>query len=344
VKLLAVAGTCVLALGALAGLYVQSGYVQIATGEEAIVLQLGRYSRTFTAGPNWHLPGLETLERERVTNRRLEFGFRTEESEASPVESTDTDSPAPEIGERTTDERQEARMVTGDENLVDVQFVLEYDIIDLRTFRLNVADATGVIRDATLAAVRSLVAQRTVDEVLYGARRAIQEDAQARVEAMLRSYLPPGQREGPAALGISVVSVLFRDVAAPEAVSEAFRDMASAQQDSERARLEANGYRNEVLPRARGEAQALIAEAEAYRARKILAAEGETTRFLALLTEYRKAPAVTRSRLYLEALEAILPKMDKIIMQDSGERILPYLPLGGARRAAPIPPAQEGAR
>jgi membrane protease subunit HflK len=325
-----------LVLGAALGLYLWTGYVKIDTGEEAIVLRLGRYHHTLTAGPHLHLPWLETLERERVTNRRLELGFRTRDLDTSPIESEATDTPAPELDEVTPIERQEARMVTGDENLVDVQLVLEYNIVDLRTFRLSVADATSVIRDATLAAVRAAVSRRTVDDVLYGARRAIQEDSQARVEAMLRSYAPAGQRDGPGgALGIAVISVLFRDVAAPEAVSEAFRDVASAQQDSERVRLEANGYRAEVLPRARGEASALVAEAEAYRARKIFAAEGESARFLSLLAEYRKAPAVTRSRLYLETLEAVLPRMEKIIMQSAGERIMPYLPLGRSRGDAP---------
>ena len=315
-------------LVALGGTYLWLGSVKIETGEEALVLRVGRYHRTMLAGPNVHLPWLETLERERVTNRRLEFGFRTLAPGASPIESAATDGAAPELDERTSEEAQEARMITGDENLVDVQFVLEYNIVDLRTFRLNVADATGVIRDAALSAVRTSVSLRTVDEVLYGGRRAIQEDAQARIEQTLRAYVGADPDDPAGAMGISVVGVLFRDVAAPEEVSAAFRDVASAQQDGDRMGLEASSYAGEVRAQARGEAQAMIADAEGYASAKTLAAEGETARFLALLTEYQKAPRVTRSRLYLETLEAILPKMEKIIMQDPGDRVLPYLPLG----------------
>ena len=308
--------------------YLSIAYVPIVPGEEAIVLRLGRYDRTLRAGPHFYLPPAETVERARVTNRRMEFGYVTRSAPSSPLESESTDAPALEY-EADLEER---RMLTGDANLVDVEFVLEYDIVDLRTFRLSVEDATGIIRDVSRAAVRAAVAQRSVDDVLRGARPLIEADAEDRIEEMLKAYT---RRFGavseaePSALGIEVVSLRLQDVYPPEPVREAFRDVTSALQDKARLQLEAQAYRDEVVPRARGEASRLVAEAEGYRGAKVLEAEGEASRFLALLTEYQKAPEVTRSRLYLETLESVLPGVEKVVMQDSsGERVLPYLPLG----------------
>ena len=327
-----------LIVSSVAAFYLWLGWVQIVPGEEAIVLRLGRYDRTLRAGPHFYFIGLETLERERVTNRRMEFGYATRAPEASPVETPETDAPPLEYDE----DLAERRMLTGDANLVDVEFVLEYDITDLRTFRLSVEDATGIIRDVARAAVREAVARRTVDDVLRSARPAIEADAEQRIGDMLTEYTRVfggfGSAEaGPSALGITVVSLRLQDVYPPQPVRDAFRDVTSALQDKERLQLEAQTYRDEIVPRARGEAQRLLAEAQGYRDSKVLEAEGEAQRFTALLTEYRKAPEVTRSRLYLETLEAVLPKVDKIIMQSGpGEGIMPYLPLG-RRRGSPEP-------
>ncbi len=310
----------------LAGLYLWLGTVQILPGEQAIVLRLGRYVRTLNAGPHVYFPGVETLERAWVKNQRMEFGYRTRapsEKAADPTSESEVDPLEYE------DDPNERRMLTGDANLVDVEFVLEYDIVDLRTFRLSVRDARGTIRDVARAAVREAVAQRTVDAVLREARGLVQADAEKRIEELLRAYTPRLDGEASSALGIRVLSLRLQDVYPPEPVREAFRDVTSALQDKERLQLEAQTYRDEVVPRARGEAQRLVAEAQAYRDSKVLQAKGEASRFTSLLGEYRKSPEVTRARLYIETLETVLPRADKIIMQDgSGERVMPYLPLG----------------
>lgn len=321
-----------IALG-VAAFYAWLGYVSIDAGEEAIVLRLGKYDRTLTAGPHFYMVGVETLERERVTNRRMEFGYSTRLPETSPLESDETGAAPLEYDQDVA----ERRMLTGDENLVDVEFVLEYDITDLRTFRLSVEDAGSIIRDVARAAVREAVAERSVDEVLRSARAAVEADAKGRITRMLQSYTEPSEAgRSQSALGVTIVSLALQDVYPPEPVREAFRDVTSALQDKERLQAEAETYRAEVQPRARGEAQRLMAEAQGYRDAKILEAEGEASRFTALLAEYRKAPDVLRSRLYIETLEEVLPRVDKIIMQEGpGERVMPYLPLGRRRDREP---------
>ncbi len=323
VAVLLVAGTAVAA-------YAWLGYVQIVPGEEAIVLRLGRDHRTLREGPNMFLPFVETLERERVTNRRLEFGYRTRGAKPSPVEKPEGDAAPLEY----EDDPGERRMLTQDENLVDVEFVLEYRITDLRAYLLNVESAAEVLSDVARASLRGAVAQRSIDAVLGQGRAAIQTEAERRIAEVLSGYgdEPGSGTEGSTPIGVSVVSLRLQDVYPPEAARDAFRDVTGAQQDKQRLQVEAEGYRDEIVPRARGDARRKVAEAEGYRDAKILQAEGEAARFTALLTEYRKAPEVTRTRLHIETLEAVLPKMDKIILRDkTGERVVPYLPLG--RRA-----------
>lgn len=294
----------VLAVLAAVTAYAMLGYFQVAPDEQAVVLRLGAYSRTLSDGPHWHALGLETVERRRVVVTREEFGFRTI-SVGPPVQY-----------EEKPDERL---MLTGDANLVDVQFVVSYEISDLSAYLFNVADSKGVIRDAAQAAIREVVAQRPIDEVLTEARAAIALETRSTLQAILDAY----------GAGVRVLQVQLQEVEPPDPVKDAFRDVASAQQDRERSILEAQGYRDQVVPRARGAKEATINEAQAYREERILEAQGEAERFSALLGEYRKAPGVTRDRLYIETLERILPGMEKVIIEGGGaEQVLPYLPLG----------------
>ena len=224
------------------------------------------------------------------------------------------------LGKGPHEDRPEERMMlTGDTNLVDVQFVVRYRISKLSDYLFNVSDPEGVIRDAAQAAIREVVAQRPIDEVLTEARTAISLETGDTLQAILDGY----------GLGVRILEIQLQEVEPPDTVKEAFRDVASAQQDRERAVLEAQGYRDQVVPRARGAKEAAINEAKGYRERRILQAQGEAERFSALLAEYRKAPGVTRERLYLETLERILPGMDKVIIEGgTGDNVLPYLPLG----------------
>jgi modulator of FtsH protease HflK len=285
-----------------AALWASQGFYDVAPDEQAIVLRLGRYNRTVDPGRlHWHAPGLETVLSQRVTTTlREEFGYRT------------TPTGTEEHGE-------EKRMLTTDENLVDVDFVVQYRIGDVREYLLNYRpdEREPVIREAARATVRAVVAQNPIDQVLT-ARGLIHDTAREQLQATLDAYH----------IGVHVENIQLQDVAAPEPVREAFADVTSAQQDRERAVLEAQGYADKVVPEARGRSEEAVNLAHAYHDRRVLEAQGEVAGFKAVLAEYKKAPDVTRQRLYLETIESILPKMDKVILEKGpSEQVLPYLPL-----------------
>lgn len=296
-----------LILAAGLALWAFQGFYDVAPDEQAIVLSLGRYSRTVDPGVfRWHAPGIETVLKQRVTTTlREEFGYRSKPGAQ---------------GAEVEEHPEEKVMLTSDENLVDVDFVVQYRIGDPRDYLLNLrpGEREAVLRDAARAVVRAVVAQNTVDQVLT-ARGLIQDTARLQLQAALDGY----------GAGVRVENIQLQDVEAPEAVREAFADVASAQQDRERAVLEAQGYTDKVVPEARGRSEEAVNLAHAYHERRILEAQGETEGFRAVLGEYKKAPEVTRQRLYLETLEAILPRMDKVILETGAtDKLLPYLPLG----------------
>jgi len=294
-------------------LWASTGFYDVAPDEQAVVLRLGRYARTVDPGKfHWHARGLEEVFKERVTTLlREEFGYRTKSA-----------GPPPEIEEHPA----EKVMLTGDENLVDVDFVVQYRIGSLRDwlFGIRTEERSEVIRETARAVARAVVARTPID-VVQTQRGPIQEDIRVQLQRQLDAY----------GAGVRIDSVNLQDVDPPEAVRESFADVTSAEQDRERAVLEAQGYADKVVPEARGRAEEALNQARAYRERRILESEGEAARFNSLLVEYRRAPDVTRERLYLETMEQILPKMDKVILENgSAEHVVPYLPLdrrGGER-------------
>lgn len=303
----------VLVLLAALAVWATTGFYDVAPDEQAVVLRLGRYARTAEPGRFlWHAQGLETVFRQRVTTTlRQEFGYRTKSL-----------GPPAEIEEHP----EEKAMLTGDENLVDVDFVLQYRIGDLRDWLFGVRseERDDLIRDATRATVRAVVANHPVDLVLTQ-RGPIQDEIRGQLQKLLDAYHT----------GVRVQSIQLQDVDPPATVRDAFADVTSAAQDRERSVLEAQGYADKVVPEARGRAQEALNQAGAYREQRILEAQGQVSKFSALLVEYQRAPTVTRDRLYLETMEQILPGMDKVIMEDdAASRVVPYLPLerrGGKR-------------
>ena len=297
--------TLALLILAAVAVYAFFGFFTVAADEEAVVLRIGRYARTLGPGLQWRALGIERFESRRVTSTiEEEFGYRTIDA-----------GPPPEYEDRPA----EKRMLSGDANIVNVEFVVQYRIADLRKFLFSVNDPSRVVRDASLAAMREVVAEQPIDDVLTAAKGPIEEAARQSIQNILDSY----------DAGVRIQNVRLQDVEPPEAVKEAFADVASAEQDRERMILEAQGYADQILPRARGQAQETLNQAQGYRESRILTAQGEARRFSALLVEYEKAPRVTRERLYLETLEAILPGMEKVLLdRGNAEAILPYLPLG----------------
>ncbi len=290
--------------------YAATGWFQVAPDEGGVVLRLGRLERSLGPGLHWHARGLERVEIRPITaTLQEEFGYRTLEAGPPP---------------RYEDRPHEKQMLSGDANLVGVEFVVQYRIADLAGYLFRVADPPALLRDVALASMREVVGQRPIDDVLEQTKGPIEAEARERVQSALDAV----------GMGVDVLGVRLQDVDPPDEVKDAFADVAGAAQDRERAVLEAQGYAESVVPKARGEASEKTNQARAYRESRVLGAEGEADRFRALLAEYQKAPAITRERLYLETLEVILPGMEKVIIEGGqSDRVLPYLPIGrGAGR------------
>jgi len=286
------------------------GFYQLKPGQSAIILRLGAYDRTEPqAGLRWHLPApFETHDIVNVSEiMRLEFGIRGDDQEV------------PEGVVR------ESSMQTGDNSIVDLGFVMQYRVSDAFESRYGVADVVPTLRDAAQAAVREVVGRMTVDGVITERRGEVEIESERLLQDIVDSY----------AMGIEVMQVELQQVQPPQEVRAAFDDVVAAAQDANLAINQAKGYENEVLPRARAEAIELTEAALAYRDAKIAESRGEAERFNALLAAYRSAPEVTRKRLYLETMEAVLPGVEKIIVEPGAASVLPYLPLGAASRGTP---------
>lgn len=303
-----------------------SGIYIVDPDEEGVVLRFGKYNRSTEPGPHYALPvPIETVFKPKVTQvLRSEIGYRN-------------------VGQSTTFQQgrvktmpQEASMLTGDENVVNVQFSVQYKIKDAVSYLFNVADPTSLVHNAAEAAMREVIGNNLIDAAITDGKLQIQNDATALLQVILDRY----------GAGIQVLAVQLQDVHPPQEVIEAFKDVASAREDKSRIINEAEAYRNALLPGARGEASAIRNEAEAYSATRVQHAEGAANRFTALRVEYEKAPEVTKQRLYYEAMEEILQKAQEKVVMDgqAAERALPYLPLPTLANPAGAQKALQGAK
>jgi modulator of FtsH protease HflK len=309
----------VLLLWTLTGIYI------VAPDERGIVLRFGKVVRETGPGPHYRLPWpIEQVLRPSVTAiRKEEIGFRTV-AQGPPARYEEVD--------------VEALMLTGDENIVKLESIVQYkvraDASGATDFLFNVRNQQDTVRGAAEAAMREVIGRTEIDQALTEGKEQVQMESQRVLQQILDRYRT----------GLEVVTVKLQDVDPPDQVSDAFKDVISAQQDKERLINESRGYANDVVPRARGEAAQLINEAEGYREAKVRDATGIAQRFVALEEEYAKAKDVTRRRLYLETMEAILPGMNKIILDDlAGKQTVPYLPLDPFLPRRPEP-AQAGAK
>jgi len=302
-------------------LYLASGIFIVGPDERGIVLRFGKAVREVGPGPGYHLPWpIEEVLKPSVTQiRKEEFGFRT----------IDVGPPA-----RYRAVEPEALMLTGDGNIIKLEFIVQYRVKpepDAATdFLFNVRDPRATLRVASEAAMRQVIGSNKIDDALTDERQRIQTEAQESMQTILDSY----------GSGIQVVTVQLQDVAPPDEVSDAFKDVISAEQDKERMINEARGYANDVVPKARGQAARLINQADGYRQAQIEKATGESERFLALYEEYSKARSITRTRLYLEAMEEILPNVDKVLIDESSNQVVPYLPLDRLKKDTGGAPAE----
>jgi membrane protease subunit HflK len=208
-------------------------------------------------------------------------------------------------------------MLTGDENIVDAEVIVQYKIKDAGDYLFNVKDPEGTLRDAAEASIRLVIGQNTIERVLTVGKHEIQEQIATMLQDVMDRYDS----------GILITAVKLQDVSAPKPVIAAFKDVASAREDKNRLINQAKGYQEDVIPKARGEAERIIREAEAYKEKRIREAEGEAARFRKILQEYRKAKLVTKKRLYLETMEGILPHIRKVVIDKRSGNILNLLPI-----------------
>jgi len=292
-------------LGILVLLVLVTSIKTIKPEEEGVVLFLGRYTRKVNPGLNFIVPlGVEKMYKIPVQRQlKLEFGFRTETP-----------------GVRTTysdkDFGAESLMLTGDLNLADVEWVVQYRIMDSYKYLFRVRDAEDALRDMSEAAMRKVVGDRTVNEVLTVGRQAVATNMETILQEMCVEYEN----------GIRIEQVVLQDVNPPETVKPSFNAVNQAQQERETLINQAESEYNQVIPRARGEAEETIQLAEAYALNRVNRAIGEADRFSSLYAEFIKAPEVTKKRIYFETLERILPKIgDKIVVDEKGNNVLPLL-------------------
>lgn len=294
---------------ALLGLYFASGFYTVGPDELGVVRRFGKHVASTGPGFHYRLPyPIETVVKPKVTEvKRVEIGFRTVSSGP----------PA-----RYDDRPEESTMLTGDENIVNAEMIVQYRIADAPKALFKISEPEMIIRDAAEAALRQVVGSRTIDEVLTEGKQQIQDDTKRLVQRILDTYDS----------GLLVVAVQLQDVHPPEAVQDAFKDVASAKEDKSKLINEAQGYRNDIIPRARGEAEKMLRDAEAYKAERVTKAEGDAAKFRSMLAEYQKGKTVTRTRMYLEAMEEILPNVELYIIDDkAGSGIIPYLPLNSLK-------------
>ncbi len=265
-----------------------TGTYVVGPDEVGVVQTFGEHTRVTQSGLNYHLPyPIETVQTPKVTEvKRVEIGFRTMGNNQY----------------RTIE--KESLMLTGDENIVDAELIVQYKIKDAASYLFNFVEPVLTVREAAEASLRTVIGKHKIDEALTSGKFLIQEETKDLLQSILDKY----------GTGVLVVAVQLQDVSPPKQVRAAFKDVASAKEDKNRMINQAEGYRNDVIPKARGEAQAMISEAEGFREARVSRAEGEVAKFNAMLVEYKKAKVVTRKRLYLETMEEILPDINKYII------------------------------
>ncbi|MFZ5931900.1 MAG: FtsH protease activity modulator HflK [Pseudomonadota bacterium] len=290
----------------LGGLWLATGFYTVKTDQQGVVLRFGKFSEITQPGLNYHLPyPIETVLTPPVTNvNRVDVGFRP---------FTDVRNP-----DRTQDVPQESLMLTGDENIVDVDFSVFWRISDAEKFLFNMANAPENVKSVAQSAMREVIGRMQITPILTEARSQIEQDVVLLTQQVLDSYNA----------GIQISQVQLQKVDPPIAVIDAFRDVQAARADLERQRNEAEAYANDIIPRARGEAAQIEQDAQAYMQQTIAEANGDAQRFTAVHDQYVKAKDVTQKRIYLETMEKVLAGMNKIVITDpKGSGMVPYLPL-----------------
>jgi membrane protease subunit HflK len=293
----------------LAFMWIATGFYVVDEGEQALVVRFGKYERTASTGLNYHLPSpIEYIIKEKVeTLRKDEIGFRTLGSNGSN-----------EGSGNTSNVSQESSMLTADENIVDINFIVQWKITNLKDYVFNIYNTRETVKSVAESAMREVIGVTPIDKAITDGRSGVEQDAKALVQNILDSYKS----------GVEITSLKLLRAEPPVEVIDAFRDVQTAKTDKEREINRAFAFHNEVIPRARGEGAKIALESEAYRTEVVERAKGEVGRFDLIYNQYKNAKEITRKRLYLESMETILQGMDKIIIDGkNSSSVVPYLPL-----------------
>lgn len=291
-----------LVIGVIVGMYLASGLYIVGPSEQGVVLLFGKVHAVTEPGLRYRLPKpfMTHTVVDVAAVRRAEIGFRSESGKSRPFQA-------------------ESLMLTGDENIVDVQLFVQYRVNDAIKFLFGADQPEATLRASAEVALRGVVGENTIDYTMTKGMTDVQTKVEAYLKKLLESYNT----------GLHVTQARLMLVDTPTQVKEAFHEVVRAREDRERLIREAEGYSEDIIPKARGQAKQVIAEAEAYKAQRVIRAQGDSQRFGAVLEEYLKAPKVTRERLYLESAEQFLTPTRKIIMDGQNSRLLPFMPIPG---------------
>jgi len=297
-------------IGILALILIFSSFFTIGTEEAGVILRFGKYQRTVSSGLNFKIPfGVEEVYKIPVERQlKEEFGFRTIEA-----------------GVRTRYSTQkyedESLMLTGDLNLAEVEWVVQYRISDPYKYLFKVRNPKNTLRDISESVMRQVVGNRTINEVLTVGRQEIATKVEQNMQKLCNEY----------ETGIKIEQIVLQDVNPPDPVKPSFNAVNEAQQEKERLINDALANYNKVIPKAKGQAQEAIQQAQGYAIDRVNRSEGEAKRFDDLYTEYIRAPEVTKKRIFLETMEQILPKIgNKIITDENGAKVLPLFEMSGS--------------
>jgi len=295
----------ILILAILAIVWAASGLYRVLPDEQGVVLRFGKFVSTTQPGLNYHIPyPVETVLTPKVTKvNRIDVGFRS----------------ASDTGRTSgvADVSEESLMLTGDENIVNIDFSVFWVIKDAGKFLFKIQSPVVTVKATAETAMREVVARSKLQSILTEGRSKIEIETQSIMQGLLDEYES----------GIQITQVQTQKSDPPDEVIDAFRDVQAARADMERSKNEAEAYQNDVIPRARGDAAKILQEAEAYKKKVIAMSEGEASRFLSIYSEYKLAKQVTQERMYLETMERVLADIDKVIIDRKAGGVVPYLPL-----------------
>jgi membrane protease subunit HflK len=289
-----------------------SGFYKVQPDQQGVVLRFGEWVRTTSPGLNWRVPfpieSVDTPSVEQINS--IDVGFRAVGASGRTTSNRDVE--------------EESLMLTGDQNIIDIDFTVQWKIADAGKYLFEIRDPDATVKIAAESAMREIIGRTDIQPALTEARG----DVEAKTKILLQSILDEYEA------GIEITELRLQDVAPPPPVKDAYDDVQRSQQDRDRLRNEAEAYRNDILPRAKGEAEQMIQGAEAYKERLINEADGEAQRFVSVYDAYAQNPEVARRRMYLETMQKVLSQSDKVILDKNagGGGAVPYLPLNELRR------------